>query len=157
MFIASCGKQELRDQKKELNRMEGTWNVDERTYETFDASGNSLSFQTFSNLGEIKFQLSQDYSKNSSLAFNTVSFVPSAFYTTYDYLNSFGAGDLIDGVYYCHWEVDPDQKRILFWGIAPNSSYHLTYDMELVDKGKKKRILKFITPTSVEKYYISKK
>lgn len=157
LFVStSCKKKELRDQQKELDLIEGTWNVDEWTVETFDSLGNKISSAKQNSIGTIKFELSQDYSKSSQLAFNTVSFKPEVFSKTYDYLNSKGAGDLVNGIFYCYWEVDPDQKRLLFWGTAPLASYHLRYDMELIKKGKKNRILRFITKERVETYSISK-
>jgi hypothetical protein len=156
LSLVSCGKKELRDQKKELKRLEGKWNVDERTFETFDTLGNSLSFTTESNLGEMNFELSQDYSKNSSLYFNTVTFNPATFKSVYDYFSQFNAGDVIDGKFYCQWEADPDQKRILFWAIGPSSSYHISCDMEVTGNGKNKRMIKLITTTTVEILYISK-
>jgi len=157
LFVStSCKKKELRDKQKELELIEGTWNVDEWTVETFDSLGNKISSTKQNAIGSIKFDLSQDYSKKSQLNFNTASFKPETFSKTYDYLFGKGAGDLVNGIYYCHWEADPDQKRLLFWGTAPLTRYHLTFDMDLIKKGKKNRILKFISKEKVETYSISK-
>lgn len=152
----SCKKKAIRDRQKEIERVEGVWNVTSYVVEKFDTNGVLINKTTQNDIGEITFKLSSSYSKSSSLDFNSAQFKPSTLPVVYDFLYSKGAGDLSNGIYYCHWEVDPDKKRMMFWGTAPLNSYNINCDLELVDNGKKERILRFIGPTEVVTAIIKK-
>ena len=156
LVFGSCKKEAIRDQEKELKRMEGVWNVDKREVLTYDTLGNLLSSSTSENLGTVEFVLSQDYSKTSTLAFNTVKFKPAAFPAMYNYFSSKNAGDFDGTNFFCQWEVDPEMKRFLFWAIGPLSNWHMTYELEMKGKGKRERVLRLTSATQVDSYFLSK-
>lgn len=156
LLFPSCKKKAARDRQNEIERMEGTWNVNSYEVETFDTTGLLISKTTTANTGSIKFELSSSYSKKSNLAFNSAQFNPTTLPHVYEYLFLKGAGDVYNGIYFCHWEVDPDKKRMMFWATAPLNSFNINCDVELIKNGKKERILRFISPQQVVTVRISK-
>ena len=125
--LAGCQKAETTDLQRSAQRQRGTWQVAEIRTVTTDSLGRVISTVVSPDQGSIEFRSPTDPSPFSPVLFAG----PCAGSALVDYFRRSGAGNgTTSGGWSLYWDADPEDRRLLFWGIQAGGSLHRAVNLE---------------------------
>jgi hypothetical protein len=130
-LLTACVKKKVdKDIVKSRERLIGVWNVNEINVFETDTFGTLLSDTTMSDMGTLEFRYATDQGLD---LFDAAAFRGAC--ATMElplYFRQTNSGEVVPGGYEVLWEADPEDMRVMLWGISGGGNYHrglnLAYD-----------------------------